>query len=265
MAPIVQHYSQDVCGIGSGPFSAPGWPECRFGIDWVELKCHHPIASTSILFWHPIPPILSFYLVYPPQTVDISWLLPWMGGAALQSFLPTADHPSWSNHPRRIVVVNDVIIVIVIVSAAAVGCPLHHCHCHRRPVLLLFSLWHGRRRHALLLLLSPLPSSPSSSTSLRRRCRHTFSAPWRPIRGIWPKHAKVVSPMAWGWSACPWIGPTEAKGVARMTSCPWCRPDGNIMVLERWRLERSYRTVDSIYSYLKLRERILRNCAGTFL
>jgi hypothetical protein len=35
----------------------------------------------------------------------------------------------------------------------------------------------------------------------RRACR----APWLLIQGIQPKQAKAVSPMAWGWSASPWI------------------------------------------------------------
>jgi hypothetical protein len=37
MAPIVQPYSQDACGIGSGAFSALGWAESRFGIDFLVV------------------------------------------------------------------------------------------------------------------------------------------------------------------------------------------------------------------------------------
>jgi hypothetical protein len=61
----------------------------------------------------------------------------------------------------------------------------------------------------------------------RRACR----APWLSIQGIRPKQAKTVSPMAWGWSASPWICRRVADGVARTTSCQRCRPVGNIMVL----------------------------------
>jgi hypothetical protein len=61
----------------------------------------------------------------------------------------------------------------------------------------------------------------------RRACR----APWLLIQGIRPKQAKAVSPMAWGWSASPWICRRVADGVARTTSCQRCRPVGNIMVL----------------------------------
>ncbi len=37
MAPIAQPYSQDACGIGSGAFSALGWAESRFGIDFLVV------------------------------------------------------------------------------------------------------------------------------------------------------------------------------------------------------------------------------------
>jgi hypothetical protein len=37
MGPIVQPYSQDACGIGSGAFSALGWVESRFGIDFLVV------------------------------------------------------------------------------------------------------------------------------------------------------------------------------------------------------------------------------------
>jgi hypothetical protein len=61
----------------------------------------------------------------------------------------------------------------------------------------------------------------------RRACR----APWLSIQGIRPKQANAVSPMAWRWSASPWICRRVADGVARTTSCQRCRPVGNIMVL----------------------------------
>ena len=41
----------------------------------------------------------------------------------------------------------------------------------------------------------------------------------------------AVLPMAWGWSASPWICRRVADGVARTTSCQRCRPVGKIMVL----------------------------------
>ena len=97
------------------------------------------------------------------------------------------------------------------------------------------------------------------------RCRRACRAPWLLIQGIRPKQAKAVSPMAWGWSASPWICRRVADGVARTTSCQRCRPVGNIMVLSGGGWEERYPTVLSIYSFVKLRERILRHCAGTFL
>jgi hypothetical protein len=45
MAPIAQLYSQDACGIGSGAFSALGWAESRFGIDFLVV-----IFSIVIVF-----------------------------------------------------------------------------------------------------------------------------------------------------------------------------------------------------------------------
>jgi hypothetical protein len=97
-----------------------------------------------------------------------------------------------------------------------------------------------------------------------RRCRRR-RAPWLSIQGIRPKQAKAVSPMALGGSVSPWICRRVADGVARMTSCQRCRPVGNIMVLSGGGWEERYPTVLNIYSFVKLRERRLRNCAGTFL
>jgi hypothetical protein len=47
MAPIAQPYSQDACGIGSGAFSALGWAESRFGIDFLALV--FSIAAVSVV------------------------------------------------------------------------------------------------------------------------------------------------------------------------------------------------------------------------
>ena len=63
-------------------------------------------------------------------------------------------------------------------------------------------------------------------------------------------------PLDWLW---------VADDIAKMALCPWCHPFGNIMVFEQLRLKERYPTVFSIYSFVKLRERILRHCVGTFL
>jgi hypothetical protein len=78
----------------------------------------------------------------------------------------------------------------------------------------------------------------------RRACR----APWLSIQGIRPKQAKALSPMAWGWSASPWIWICRrvADGVARTTSCQRCCPVRNIMVLSGGGWEERYPTVLSI-------------------
>jgi hypothetical protein len=49
MAPIVQPYSQDACGIGSGAFSALGWAESRFGIDFLVIIFFFVIVSVIVV------------------------------------------------------------------------------------------------------------------------------------------------------------------------------------------------------------------------
>jgi hypothetical protein len=90
-------------------------------------------------------------------------------------------------------------------------------------------------------------------------------APWRPIGGAGPNHATDTLPMACGWRPYPWIGRAGAGGIDTRTLPSCCRPVGNIMLFERWKLEVMYPTIDGTYSYGKLRERKMRNCAGTFL
>jgi hypothetical protein len=49
MAPIVQPYSQDACGIGSSAFSALGWAENRFGIDFLVVIFSIVVISIVII------------------------------------------------------------------------------------------------------------------------------------------------------------------------------------------------------------------------
>ncbi len=49
MAPIEQPYSQDACGIGYGAFSALGWAESRFGIDFLVVFSSIVIVSVIII------------------------------------------------------------------------------------------------------------------------------------------------------------------------------------------------------------------------
>jgi hypothetical protein len=58
MVPIVQPYSQDACGIGYGAFSALGWAESRFGIDFFVVFFSIVIVSVIIIS-HDTPPPLS--------------------------------------------------------------------------------------------------------------------------------------------------------------------------------------------------------------
>jgi hypothetical protein len=49
MAPLVQPYSQDACGIGSGAFSALGWAESRFGIDFLVVIFSIVVVSIVVV------------------------------------------------------------------------------------------------------------------------------------------------------------------------------------------------------------------------
>jgi hypothetical protein len=50
MAPIAQPYSQDACGIGSGAFSALGWAESIFGIDFLVVIFSFVVVSVIVVF-----------------------------------------------------------------------------------------------------------------------------------------------------------------------------------------------------------------------
>ena len=97
VVPIAQPHSQDTCGIGSGPFSALGWPEGWFGIDWVEMKWSPPHRLHLDIFCHSFPQNLPSLPSSSPQTAHISWLLPRMGGTGLVSVLHVAGCPSPSH------------------------------------------------------------------------------------------------------------------------------------------------------------------------
>ncbi len=49
MAPIAQPYSQDACGIGSSAFSALGWAESRFGIDFLVVIFSIVVVSVVVI------------------------------------------------------------------------------------------------------------------------------------------------------------------------------------------------------------------------
>jgi hypothetical protein len=49
MAPIAQPYSQDACRIGSGAFSALGWAESRFGIDFLVIIFSILVVSIIVI------------------------------------------------------------------------------------------------------------------------------------------------------------------------------------------------------------------------
>jgi hypothetical protein len=49
MALIAQPYSQDACGIGSGAFSALGWAERKFGIDFFVVIFSIVVVSVVVV------------------------------------------------------------------------------------------------------------------------------------------------------------------------------------------------------------------------
>ena len=59
VAPIAQPYSQDACGIGYGAFSALGWAESRFGIEFLVVFFSIVIVSVIIVSLNALPPLSS--------------------------------------------------------------------------------------------------------------------------------------------------------------------------------------------------------------
>jgi hypothetical protein len=49
MAPIAQPYSQEACRISSGAFSALGWTESRFGIDFLVVIFSIIVVSVVVV------------------------------------------------------------------------------------------------------------------------------------------------------------------------------------------------------------------------
>jgi hypothetical protein len=70
MAPIAQPFSQDACGIGFGAFSALGWAESRFGIDFLVVIFSILVVSAvviSIICTALFPLVASLHL--PPAAM----------------------------------------------------------------------------------------------------------------------------------------------------------------------------------------------------
>ncbi len=185
---------------------------------WSDL---HPIVFTSTLSCPSIPQNRPSLLSTPPQTVDISWLLPPMGDTALTIPLPSDHYCS--------------IVAVAIALSSSHCC---RCHCRRHS-------WRRRSRHAAaitvyvtfiiaaivttILVVGVVAVDVAIATVIvdivaLLLLRLVFSL-------VGPKQAKAVSPMACWWSNWSWVVFRVADGVARTTSCPWCRPVGNIMVL----------------------------------
>ncbi len=115
-------YAQDTCGISSGPSPAPGGAECGSGIDFVELKKLHQIASPVALLRQPTPPSCLFSPILLPRllpTVDCCFVI--------IVFIVVAV---------IVIVVIVVIIIVVVVSFSRILLPNY---CQQLIVALLSS------------------------------------------------------------------------------------------------------------------------------
>jgi hypothetical protein len=131
----------------------------------------------------------------------------------------SSSSPSHRRRPIVVVVLDnvnvDVVVVIVVVVVTVV---VFHF-----PIVVVAI--------AAIIVVGVVVFAVAVTIDIVTRRRRACRAPWLLIQGIRPKQAKAVLPMAWGWSASPWICRRVADGVARMTSCQRCCPVGNIMVL----------------------------------
>ena len=132
----------------------------------------------------------------------------------------------WSVSPwicRRVVIVVLVVILIIAVVLVVTAIMFHF------PIVVAAI--------AAILVIAVIAVAVAVVIDIVAPRRCACRAPWLSIQGIRPKQARTVLPMAWGWSASPWICRRVANGIARMTSCQRCRPVGNIIVLSAggWR------------------------------
>ena len=103
----------------------PLWGVLKVDLELIKWRWSDlcPFASTSTLVCPPIPQNCPSLSSTPPQTVDISWLLPRMVGTALASVLYIADHPlpSDCHRPNVIITIASLIVVVVVVTAATIN------------------------------------------------------------------------------------------------------------------------------------------------
>ena len=113
MAPIVQPYSQDACGIGYGAFSALGWAESRFGIDCLVVYFSIVIVSVTS----------SLSMRYRLSHRDITSII---ASTPISSCL---SHTAAGCHfPLvAVVVVNAIVVADVVAGIVVIICRLRHC------------------------------------------------------------------------------------------------------------------------------------------
>ena len=231
------------------------------GSMWNKFQCFFCSGVDRKLIWNwlsgdeviptKLPPPWPFCCLFPqncpsisspsPQTVDVSWLLHRMGGAALTNFLTATGCPSWFNYHHN----HHPIFIIMMSLLLSLPLPSTTLLLSPSPLLLLIVVVDIVIIAILAVGVADITVAIIAVANMTSSLHHccTWCSPWGPIWGILPNQAKVISPMAWGWSAWPWIGRRVAASFARMISCPWCRPVGDIMAFGWWRMQGRYPTV----------------------
>jgi hypothetical protein len=74
MAPIAQPYSQEACGIGYGAFSALGWAESRFEIDFLVRLMSNDNGEFKIFIGYYTVYVLTVYTDTPAEHTRRPWL-----------------------------------------------------------------------------------------------------------------------------------------------------------------------------------------------
>ncbi len=170
----------------------PLWGGQRVVLKMIEWRSNdlHSINSISTHFWVSIPPNHPSFLSPPPQTVHISWLLPWIGGAALASILHVAGCPSPSHCRHPIVVVQ---------------LPLSYCRPWNAHVIIIDIIAVGSGGGIVTIPVAIAVAVPVSAiavvaiildivlTMLLCHCHHCCAF-WWPIRGTGPNQSSPNCP-----------------------------------------------------------------------
>ena len=112
MAPIVWPYSQDACGIGYGVFSALGWAESRFEINFLVVFFTIVIVSVIIVSLDAPPPLSSRRNLYRRANACLITPLLYSGWLSLSSCCCRRCHHHHDRHRRR----RPLVVVVLSLS-----------------------------------------------------------------------------------------------------------------------------------------------------